>query len=296
MVRDFGSYSDEFGSPDDPAKKFMGIAGLLAWSDKWKVFTEEWEECLSREKVPRPFHMTDFIHHTQKFSDTRWEDQGERVRVLGLLLKIVEKVDPIPIGAAVDLRDYRALTLEQQKKCKSPYYLAFQTVTSNIGFCAGSIDLTLGIERARDDMLREKAGLPLQDYDWATPSAVSMVYAKLKKFTGPAEEVWNGLKSVNAFGRWMSSYTPGEPADYPPLQAADIWAYCLGHVGEHKEPKIEVKNAFKVFSKQMRKSAYGHHGFTFINRRQILIDIGEYPDWKNMLDYLHANKKDETTQ
>lgn len=280
MLRNFGSYCDEFGHPDDPNKKFMGIAGLLAWSDKWKAFTEEWNELLRAEYIPKPFHMVDFIHHNEDFSDKRWEDQDERNRVLGLLLRTIEKVDVIPVGAAVVLDDYNSLTVEQRNKCRSPYYLAFQTVTSNMAFAAASIDLELGKERAKTDMEREQAGLPITDVnEFLTPSAVSMVYAKLKKFTGPAEELWNGLKSANMFGRWMSSYRAGEPANYPPLQAADIWAYSLGNMGERKEQaKIEAQTAYRMFVQFVLKAAHGHHGFTFLNRRQILMNIGEYPD------------------
>lgn len=280
MLRNFGSYCDEFGHPDDPNKKFMGIAGLLAWSDRWKRFTEEWNELFRAECIPKPFHMVDFVHHNEDFSDKRWEDQDERNRVLGLLLRTIAKVDVIPVGAAVVLDDYNSLTVGQRNKCRSPYYLAFQTVTSNMAFAAASIDLELGKERAKTDMEREQAGLTITDVsEFLTPSAVSMVYAKLKKFTGPAEELWNGLKSANMFGRWMSSYSAGEPADYPPLQAADIWAYSLGNMGEKKgQAKVEAQIAYEMFVQFLLKAAHGHHGFTFLNRRQILMNIGEYPD------------------
>lgn len=281
MLRDFGSYCDEFGHPDDPNKKYMGIAGLLAWSDHWKTFTDEWEECLRVEHIPRPFHMSDFVHHSEKFSAMRWENQDERNRVLGLLLRIIERVDVIPIGAAVSLKDYNGLTPEQQSKCRSPYYLAFQAVTSNMGFAAASIDLSLGIKRAEEDMKREEVGLPITDLnEYLAPSSVSMVYAKLRGFTGPAEELWNTIKSLNMFGRWMSSYTRGEPIDYPPLQAADIWAYSLGHMGEQDSPKIEASTAFTMFAGLQLKAAHGHHGFTFLDRRQILMNIGEFPNDK----------------
>jgi Protein of unknown function (DUF3800) len=284
MVRDFGSYCDEFGSPKDPHRKFMGIAGLLGWLDNWRRLTEEWEECLRAEDIPKPFHMVDFVHHNEKFSAKRWEDRDERNRALDLLLSIIKRAEVIPIGAAIVLKDYYGLTPEQQELCRhtsnidrGPYYLAFQAVTANIAFAAASIDLSLGIERARVDVEREKAGLPLEEYDHLSPASVSMVYAKLRKFTGPAEELWNAMKALNMIGRWMGSYTAADPADYPPLQAADIWAYSLGHMGEEGN-KVESQTALRIFIGLAMKATHGHHWFTYLDRNQILINIGQLPN------------------
>lgn len=267
MARTFESYCDEFGHARDPTKKYMGIAGLLGWSDNWKRFSEEWEACLTAENVPRPFHMVDFVHHSEKFSDSRWANQLERLRVLNLMLNVIERSDAIPVAAAISLNDYKNLTLEQQRKCRDPYYLAFQTVTSNLGFAVGSKDLSIKIERARADVDAEKKGLPLEEWDYATPATVSMVYAKFRGFTGPAEELWNALKSVNMFGYWMASYTIGEPTDHPPLQAADIWAYSIGNLGERRDAATpEAGNALTIFVKLAMKARHGHHWFTRVDR------------------------------
>ena len=104
--------------------------------------------------------MVDFIHHSEKFSDARWEDPPERLRVLNVLLELVERAEPIPVAAAVSLEDYNALTVEEQRMCRHPYYLAFQTVTSNLGFAVGSKDLAMKGERARADVEADKKGLP----------------------------------------------------------------------------------------------------------------------------------------
>jgi hypothetical protein len=254
----------------------MGIAGLLGWSDNWQRLTREWEECQRAERIPKPFHMTDFIHHTEEFSARRWEDQNERIRVLELLLSIIKRAEVIPIGAAVVLKDYHGLTANQRELCRDPYYLAFQAVTANIAFAAASIDLSLRIERAKADIEREKAGLPLEDFDHVSPASVSMVYAKLRKFTGPAEELWNTMKSVTMIGRWMGSYSSAEPTECPPLQAADIWAYSIGHEGERGN-KIEAQTAFATLLGLAMKATHGHHWFTYLDRNQILINIGQFP-------------------
>jgi hypothetical protein len=272
MLHESVSYCDEFGHPKDPEKKFMGIAGLLAWSGNWSRLSDEWEECLEVEEIPNPFHMTDFLHRSERFSDARWEDEQERMRVLRLLLEIIQRAEVIPIGASVNLKHYNALTNEQKTLCRSPYYLAFQAVTSNMGFAAASIDLDQKLTAAKRAVLMN---LSIDPKEVNTTATVSMVYAKLKKFTGPAEELWNAIKDTNVFGAWMSSYTPGEPKDYPPLQAADIWAYSLGHFGEHNPPKKEeAKLALSFFVDRAMQCTHGAHWFTFLDREQILINIG----------------------
>jgi hypothetical protein len=135
----------------------------------------------------------------------------------------------------------------------------------------------LRIEHAKADVEREKAGLPLEKYDYLSPASVSMVYAKLRKFTGPAKELWNTMKAVNMIGRWMSSYTAADPADCPPLQAADIWAYSLGHTGE-RGSRVEAQTALRFLVGLAMKATCGHHWFTYLDRTQMLINIGEFPN------------------
>ena len=265
VVRGFGSYCDEFGHPKDPNKRFMGIAGLLAWSDDWLTLTKRWREIQQTENIPE-FHMTDFVHHTEDFSDKRWESADERKRVLGLFLEAIKEANVIPVSAAVSLRDFNGLTKAQRDQLESPYHVAFQEVTFNIAFAAANRALQTA----------EQSGDFVQN-------RVAMIYAKLKKFTGPAELLWDAIKEVNSLaGHWMSSYTPADPKDYPPLQAADIWAYSLGHVQEHHPPKKpEAVTAFNFFlHSTFIHQGLGHKFFTFFDRDEMLSRLGELPERK----------------
>lgn len=262
MVRGFGSYCDEFGHPKDPNKRFMGIAGLLAWSDEWTALTNRWREIQKNENVPT-FHMTDFVHHTEDFSDERWESEDERKRVLALFLDAMKSANVIPVSAAISLRDFNGLTELQRGRLVSPYHVVFQQVTFDIGFAV--VNKALQTAKQREDFVQNR---------------VAMVYAKLKKYTGPAEELWNAVKEHNFTGQWMSSFTIGEPADYPPLQAADILAYSLGHMQEHHPPKkTEAVIAFDFFVDMTFASQHlGHAFFTFFDRNRLLTSLGEMPD------------------
>lgn len=264
MVKGFGSYCDEFGHPKDPKKHFMGIAGLLAWSDEWARLTQEWREIQKAENVPNPFHMVDFIHHKEKFADKRWHLPDERKRVLGLFLDAIRNANVIPVSAAVSLRDFNGLNREQQKKLQSPYHVAFQEVTFNLASAAANRALQ-SAQRAEEFF----------------SNRITMVYAKLQKITGPAEKLWDAIKQHNvAAGNWMDSYTTGEPADLPPLQAADIWAYSLGHMQERQRAaKEEARLAFTVMLHATYLSqGLGHKCFTFFDRKEMLLRLGELPE------------------
>lgn len=264
MLTGFGSFCDEFGSPKDPNKTVMGISGLLAWSDDWTALSEKWREIQDKEKVPT-FHMTDFVHQTEGFKDSRWKSADERKRILGLFLDAIASAKAIPVAAAVVLKDFNWLCVDQRKKLVSPYHVCFQEVTFNLAFAAAK--KALQSAKCREEFFDNR---------------VSMVYAKLKKFTGPAEELWNAVKQHNPqAGNWMSSYTPGEPAHHPPLQAADIYAYSLGHMIEHKPPKkTEAETAFQFFvDLTFDSQKLGHKFFTRFDRNEMLMRLGEAPEF-----------------
>jgi hypothetical protein len=156
------------------------------------------------------------------------------------------------------------LNEEQRKKLQTPYHVAFQEVTFNLAFAAAS-----------------RASQTAQNAEEFFGNRIAMVYAKLKKFTGPAERLWDAIKEHNqGAGHWMSSYAPGEPVDHPPLQAADIWAYSLGHLQEKQDRgKPEARIAFQVFLRSTYLSqGLGHKSFTFFDRREMLLRLGELPE------------------
>jgi hypothetical protein len=260
----FGSYCDEFGSHKNPAKTVMGIAGLLAWSRDWTAFANEWREIQTQENLPT-FHMTDFVHQKKSFDNQRWKLPEERKRILNLLLNAIGQAKAVPVSAAVVLKDFDSLTEDQRNKLVSPYHTAFQEVTFNLAFAAAN-----------------KALQSAKTTDQFFGNTVAMVYAKLKKFTGPAEELWDAVKLHNrAAGNWMGSFTSGEPTDHPALQAADIWAYSLGHMIEHKPPKkVEADIAFEFFvSLTWDNQKLGHKFFTRFDRNEMLMRLGEVPKY-----------------
>jgi hypothetical protein len=269
---DFTAYCDEFGSPQDTERRTMGVAGLLAPFSKWGEFSSHWESYLTLEKVPQPFHMKDFVHHSKAFSDARWEKWEERERILTGLVSILHDVHAIPVAASVVLSDYNALTPDQKGRCKSPYHLAFQAVTSNMGFAAASIDLEAKLAKALEAY---RQNVELDEKSLAKLTSVSMVYAKLEGYTGSADELWSAIKATNMFGAWMSSYNVKEPKNCPPLQAADIWAYCIGRFGERDRPVVrEDEMALSFFFAESQTTKHAAHFFTLLDHGAITARVG----------------------
>jgi hypothetical protein len=262
-VLEYASFADEFGPAEglDPNKKFAGIACLMAPSKNLRTFNEKWEQLLIDEEIPKPFSMKDFVQYKEAFIEKRWHDSKERKRVLKLIFPLIRDADVIPVGASVLLEDYWNLPDYNRKALGLPYYVAFQEVTANMAFAFTS--LAMSSAKSEEELYC---------------SGVSMVYAKLKKFTGPGRELWNQIKEANMFGHWMSSYIPGAPIDHPPLQAADIWAYSLGRMGEHGRPiKEEAELAFNFFGELAFAAARKHGGrfFSLMDKQEMLDRQGE---------------------
>jgi hypothetical protein len=244
------SYCDEFGSATDPNKKYLGIVGLLGSDDHWKTFDSGWRSVCEEEKVPWPFHTADFVHAKEDFKSARWTDRRERMRVITLLLNVIDNAGVFPVAAAVVLRDFNDLSKDQKQRLNGPYFAAFQEVTYNLAFGAALIDYR---------------------------SALAMCYAKLKKFTGPAEAWWHGIKEINpVVGRVMGSYARAEPRDESALQAADIFAYSIGRTAESDPRKsAEATLTMRLFDHLIWHKSPGNKCFVVLNRKELLDRLGE---------------------
>lgn len=140
----------------------------------------------------------------------------------------------MPIGAAVVLDGFRNLGDSQRERLRTPYFVAFQQVTYDIAFATALV---------------------------GPQEKVSMVYAKLKKFTGLAEELWNATKKANLVGYWMDKYTPAEPLQARPLQAPK---------------KKEAQLAYQRLVSMALTNVEGPKFFTYFDRRHLLEKLGEF--------------------
>ena len=251
------SYADETGHAKDPNKKHLGLACLLADAEKWERFDSEWRLVCKRHGANLPFHMTDFAARRKQFSDPLWNEKGRRENFQAGLLDTIEGADVVPIGAVVNVTDFNSLEIAQRRilggEQEEPYFVVFQSCTRELAFAAALAEV--------------------QRMHTPTDSAetISMVYAKLKKCTGKAEVLWKEMRGHTLLGNWMGCYTVGEPPDHTPLQAADLWAYELGHHFHKILPEgMKWRYPFRRLAQKAMMASQGHKFFSYFGRAELL--------------------------
>jgi hypothetical protein len=251
------SYADETGHSKDPDRTHLGLAGLISDSDHWDQFDIDWRKACAEESVRLPFHMTDFAAFQGQYSAQEWKQEDKRRRLLTKLLDAIELAQATPVGAIINVPEFNALTENQRIQLghdkQEPYYVVFQAVTQILAFEAA-----------------------LKKYP---PDKLSMIYAKLRKFTGVAEELWHSMQGQTVHGVTMSSYARGDPADHTPLQAADLWAYELGHHFHYILPNSKPwRHPFKRLVEMASKTTLSGTFLTYLGRMELQGILGESPE------------------
>lgn len=195
----------------DPQRNYLCLAGLLATEEAWKAFDPEWHSACLEEGLTSPFHMKDFAGFKGEF---RGWNEGKRRRLLGKLMTAIRGAKAIPIGSVVSVKDFKALKPEMRERLRDPHFLAFQSLTYRIAVAASM--------------------------EWP-PGRVAMIYAHHPEHSiglANTHDLWIALRDGNPIiAGFMESYCSGQPNEYAPLQAADLWAYELGHHFEVIRPE-----------------------------------------------------------
>jgi len=240
----FVSYADETGHSKDPQRTFFCLAGLVAREESWKAFDLEWRAACAEEGVTLPFHMKDLAAFQEQFQG--WSEEQRR-RLLGKLVAAIRGAGAVPVGSVVSVNDYNAFPPNLRTKLKDPYFMALQPLTWNLAVAA-SLEMP--------------------------PGPVSMVYAYHPEHShgrGNSEELWQAFRRGNPIiAHFMESYGSAEPKDCTPLQAADLWAYELGHHFEViRSAGMEPRWPFKQFVEMGLKHSFTHNFITLHDRKGV---------------------------
>lgn len=233
----FVSYADEAGHSKDPKRTYLCLAGLVAKEESWKAFDPEWRTACAEEHVALPFHMKHFTALRGQFQG--WSEE-QRKRLLGKLVAAIRRAGAVPVGSVVSVKDYNAFSSSRKAKLKDPYFMAFQPLTWNL-VVAASLEMP--------------------------PGPVLMVFARHPEHSqgrGNSEQLWDAFRRGNPIvAPFMESYETMEPKDCTPLQAADLWAYELGHHFEVIRPAcMEPRWPFKQFVEMGLKDQFTHDFIT----------------------------------
>jgi hypothetical protein len=237
------SFVDESGHSDDPKRNCLCLAGLIATEQAWRAFDTEWRAACQDEGLIEPFHMMHFA--ARKLEYKGWSED-RRKRLLGKLVTAIRKAQAISIGSVVMLRGPDALSEQVQRNYRDAHFIAFQTLTYHIAVAANMMDPMVG----------------------QGPGPVTMVYAhhpEHSKGLASTGNLWDAVREHNRIvALMMQAHVSETPKDCTPLQAADLWAYELGHHFERIRPEGKPPRwAFRQFVEMGLNHSFTHNFITY---------------------------------
>jgi len=213
------AYLDETGHSQDPNKKYVGLAGMVATADRWEVFEREWRQALEDFEIPDSFfHMMDFAQSKKGTVYEKWkDDEAKRRQVLDRLMGIIRNTGT-PFGAVVNLEAYRATSPEFQAAMIDPYYICLQDCVH---------------------------GAAVQTLYEAPEERIRVVFADQPEYSSkirPLYAVLKDTKEMREHDLRLSEHPSIEdPREVIPLQAADVIAYEVGQYFEKFVHRADIK-------------------------------------------------------
>ena len=211
------AYADETGHPCDPDRHIFGFGGFIGRVANWESFAVAWQDICPPEFYP--FHMTEFVRQTHR------NDERQRA-VLGPLVGLIRGSQIVPISVFCHVPDFREADKPLTDKEGGELY---QAILGHF-FCQVGVSV-LGAQE-----LDPPSGVP------RLPS-VSIVFAQ-RKFAGMVCNWWDehrelgtGPLSTLVSGLMIRSVSVATPETVVPLQAADLWAWEVGHHYEKGKPR-----------------------------------------------------------
>lgn len=133
-------YGDESGTHDETGvqqgSEVATVAGFLARSEHWEVFTEKWIAVLEEYKVPA-FHMNEFVDTRRGPSKANWPykgwSDGDREQFVMRLVRVARDHTLLGFCGSVSVRDYEEVVPEHLKKdTQHPYHFSLQNLFDNV--------------------------------------------------------------------------------------------------------------------------------------------------------------------
>ena len=216
MIVQFEAFADESGLEHSPP--FIVVSGYIGAPRTWLRFQKKWKTAL---REVEGFHAKQFFQRDKKQQSGKnpyvgWSDK-KALRFLDRLIDLINTSDIEPVGGAIKIADFLALTENQRRVVTGgnfvlpsgkwtdsgspsrPYHAAFYQ------FLLESIDHTASEASAKIHFRF--------DCQNVMSGRARFAFARLKK------SGWVGTDRLESLEYWSST-------EHGPLQAADLLTHC----------------------------------------------------------------------
>jgi hypothetical protein len=219
----FQAYFDESGKLAD--KEFVVFAACVATIADWESFSIKWTEMLGDIGY---VHMTEAVRCEGEFKRFRGKE-SDRDDLLVALAELAVARYAFSVHIPVKSATFKELPANLQTQLKDPVYCGFEGLLRNLLESASRIQATSGIKYSHGFQLYADA---------STDYSVQIL------------KLYHRVKSVEQDARErFQSITFAEDEHFPPLQAADMLAYCRRCEESNDAWRPVVKKLLDVFNR-----------------------------------------------
>ncbi len=205
---------DESGKPKD--KDYVVFAGAVATDDQWSVISEQWNAILTENHI-RYLTMKEAFRFKGEFKDWR-ERKTDRDRLLVKLATMAHPLLAFYVSAPIENKDFENLPDKQRAKLKHVQYCGFEACVRKT------------IETVKNREMR-----------------VHIYCDSSEDYSRECLELYINLKRTHLDMREKCiAITFADDEHFPPLQMADMIAYCVRH-GRGDKPEPVITELLKIF-------------------------------------------------
>ncbi len=221
-------YFDGSNQSDSTQYEYVTLAALAGTSHQWKMFDKDWRNNLRKHNA-KWLHTTDAVAMNKPFSK---EDGWTSLKV-GRFIRDCTKIAGRHIGRPIT-------DTESGRVGLYPY-----TVTIHIKDYIRARDENEGLPVSLDEVLATEAINAVFKFgnDFAGTEYFDLIYDQNEPYRGHILDRQRHPKAVKVLQMFekIATNTEANMRLFPPLQLADLWAWCVSHKREEQIWKWQQK-------------------------------------------------------
>jgi hypothetical protein len=223
------AFFDESGTSHKDAHVVFG--GALTTDDCWRVLSFKWQELIGNKHIPY-IHMADAMYYRGPFADWKGRER-ERDELLVSLVEMTVPLMEFYVSSPIPMEDYKKFPKELRYRLRDPHYSGFE-------ICVKQTMIMLGKGRFLQIICDQS--------DEYSPECLK-IYLKPRK-------------NNPEFRRQCIGITFGNDEFFPPLQLADVFAYCERQEcnKERFTPEPVVQRLLEIFNARGIRRGGGLYG------------------------------------